>query len=52
MLASIIDSSDDAIITYTLDGAVTSWNSGAELMYGYEEREIIGKLIAVLIPKD
>ena len=52
LLASIIDSSDDAIVSKTLDGVVTSWNQAAETIYGYKAKEIIGKPFSLLVHKD
>ena len=51
-LASIIISSNDAIIAKTLDGIVTSWNPGAEKIYGYTAQEMIGRSVTVAIPPD
>ena len=51
-LAAIVESSDDAIIGETLDGTITTWNKGAESIYGYKEHEVVGKPIAILAPHD
>lgn len=51
-IAAIVESSDDAIIGMTPDGTITDWNHGAEKLYGYIAKEMIGKSIAILIPKD
>jgi two-component system CheB/CheR fusion protein len=51
-LARIVESSRDAILGKTLEGTVTSWNSGAERMYGYTAREMIGHPVDVLIPPE
>ena len=49
--AAIIESSDDAVIGKTLDGHITSWNSGAEKMFGYSREEALGQPISFLIPE-
>ena len=51
-LASIVESSDDAIISKSLDGIITSWNRGAERLYGYTSKEAVGQHISMIAPPD
>jgi PAS domain S-box-containing protein len=51
-LASIVQSSDDAIVSKNLDGIITSWNKGAERVFGHTAEEAIGQPITIVIPKD
>jgi PAS domain S-box-containing protein len=51
-VASIVDFSDDAIISKNLDGVITSWNSGSERVFGYTAEEAIGQPITIVIPRD
>jgi len=49
-LSALIESADDAIISKTLEGIITSWNKGAERIFGYTADEVIGKPVTILIP--
>lgn len=51
-LAAIVEGSDDAIVSTTLDGMISIWNGGAERLYGYTSEEAIGQSISILIPPD
>jgi PAS domain S-box-containing protein len=52
LFSAAVESSNDAIITTSLDGTITGWNSGAERLYGYTAAETTGKNITLLVPKD
>src|SRR5579862_6858946 len=52
LLAAIVDSSDDAIISKNLDGVIMSWNKGAERIFGHLAEDAVGKHITLIIPKD
>ncbi|MEP7251394.1 MAG: PAS domain-containing sensor histidine kinase [Ginsengibacter sp.] len=49
--AAIINTSDDAICSKNLDGIITTWNHGAEKMFGYKEKEVLGRNITIIIPE-
>ena len=49
-MANTVESSNDAIITESVDGIITSWNKGAEIIYGYLAEEVLGKNFSILEP--
>ena len=51
-LAAIVETSDDAILSKTLEGIIVSWNAGAERIYGYSASEMVGKHVSVLVPAE
>ena len=52
LLAAIVDYSDDAIVSKSLDGMITSWNKGAERIFGYTAEEAVGQHITLIVPRD
>src|SRR5437763_1315351 len=52
LLAAIVESSDDAIISKTLDGVILTWNSGAERLFGWRPVEAVGRSIEIIVPAD
>jgi PAS domain S-box-containing protein len=51
-LSALIESAEDAVVSKTLEGVITSWNRGAERLFGYTADEVVGKHIAILIPPE
>ncbi len=51
-LAAIVQNSEDAILSKTMDGIILSWNAGAERLFGYSAEEVIGKPVTLVIPED
>ncbi|AMV40600.1 PAS domain S-box protein [Planctomyces sp. SH-PL62] len=51
-LAALVDSSDDAIVSKSVDGVIQSWNAGAEALFGYTAEEAIGRPITLIVPPD
>ena len=51
-LSAIVESAEDAVISKTLDGIITTWNAGAERIFGYTADEAIGRPVTMLIPAD
>jgi PAS domain S-box-containing protein len=52
LLAAVVESSDDAVVTKTLEGVITSWNAGAERLFGWTSAEAVGRPITLIIPPE
>src|ERR1700747_2575015 len=50
--AAIVESSEDAILSVTLDGVIATWNAGAQRMFGYTENEVVGKHVTIIVPPE
>ena len=51
-LAAIVESSEDAILSVTLEGVIVTWNPGAQRMFGYTENEAVGKVVTMIVPPE
>jgi len=52
LLVAVVESSNDAIITKNSDGTITSWNRGAEVLYGYSAADAVGRNISLIVPPE
>ena len=52
LLAAVVESTEDAVMTKSLDGAILSWNAGARAMLGYAAEEVVGRSVNLIIPED
>src|SRR6059036_1439814 len=51
-LAAIVEGAEDAIISHTPDGVILTWNAGAEKLFGYTAKEVIGESLSIIVPAD